>query len=109
LLRLGLAQGPGKVGIRPRLSVDYGVAQRHATALAKPDARFPLQAGSGILVADRDFAGALAQEMTRLKALKNRTKTQKASPRASRLTRLANEERPNPANAPPRKQTRARK
>jgi hypothetical protein len=26
--------------------------------------------------ADRDFAGTLAQEMTRLKALKNRTKTQ---------------------------------
>ena len=91
------------------MSVDYGVAQRHATALAKPDARFPLQACSGILVADRDFAGALTQEMTRLKALKNRTKTQKASPRAIRLTRLANEERPNPANAPPRKQTRARK
>src|SRR5512132_2382880 len=47
--------------------------------------------------------------MTRLKALKNRTKTQKASPRAIRLTRLANEERPTPANAPPRKQTRATK
>jgi hypothetical protein len=43
-------QGPGKVGIRPRLSVDHGVAQRHATALVKPDARFPLQACSGILV-----------------------------------------------------------
>ena len=28
----------------------HGVAQRHATALAKPDARFPLQACSGILV-----------------------------------------------------------
>jgi hypothetical protein len=34
-----------------------------------------------------------AQEMTRLKALKNGTKTQKASPRAIRLIRLANEER----------------
>jgi hypothetical protein len=42
-----VTQGPGKVGIRPRLSVDHGVAQRHATALAKPDARFPLQACSG--------------------------------------------------------------
>jgi hypothetical protein len=31
--------------------------------------------------------------MTRLKALKNGTKTQKASPRAIRLIRLANEER----------------
>jgi hypothetical protein len=29
------------------LSVNHGVAQRHATALVKPDARFPLQACSG--------------------------------------------------------------
>src|SRR5512132_2370906 len=105
---VGMGQGSDKVGIRPRLSVDHGVAQRHATALAKPDARSRYRHVRAFC-ADRDFAGALAQEMTRLKALKNRTKTQKASPRAIRLTRLANEERPNPANAPPRKQTRARK
>jgi hypothetical protein len=51
-----------------------------------------------------------AQEMTRLKALKNATKTQKASPRAIRLIRLANEERRLvTANAAPTKQSRARK
>jgi hypothetical protein len=55
--RAGKPQGPGKVGIRPRLSVDHGVAQRHATALAKPDARFPLQACSGILVQTATLPG----------------------------------------------------
>ena len=53
---VGMGQGSDKVGIRPRLSVDHGVAQRHATALAKPDASFPLQACSGIC-ADRDLPG----------------------------------------------------
>jgi len=50
-------QGPGKVGIRRRLSVDHGVAQRYATALAKPDATFPLQACSGILCRPRVCRG----------------------------------------------------
>lgn len=101
-------RAPAKSGFVPvcPLTTAWPSATRPRWPSRMPD---PATGMFGHFGADRDFAGALAQEMTRLKALKNRTKTQKASPRASRLTRLANEERPNPANAPPRKQTRARK
>jgi hypothetical protein len=102
------SRAPAKSGFVPvcPLTTAWPSAMRPRWPSRMPDSRYRHVRA---FCADRDFAGALAQEMTRLKALKNRTKTQKASPRAIRLTRLANEERPNPANAPPRKQTRARK